>query len=364
LGTSLSALQKDIDANLTPKSFPLHGIKADIRTDAKRLKKEIKNVIAYLPGNDPALSKEFIVIGAHYDHLGLGERNSLAPKEIGHIHHGADDNASGTAGVLELAKAFVQSRARLQRSLVFITFAGEELGLLGSSYYTKTPLFPLDKTIAMLNMDMIGRPRQNKLHVGGIGTSPRFAEMLSLLSKQVDLSLDFSQSGYGSSDHTPFNIKGIPVLFFFSGLHSDYHKPSDTWDKIDAASAQKVLQLVYLAALELDRHSERPPYVKVQEPMPMAGGGRSGYGAYFGSIPDFAEDVKGVRFADVRENSPAAKAGLKPGDVLIQFDGKPVTNLQDFTYGLRSKKPGDAVEVIVLRGERRLKVKVTLEERR
>jgi hypothetical protein len=246
---------------------------------------------------------------------------------------------------------------------VFLAFSGEELGLLGSAYYTKNPAWPLERTEAMLNLDMVGRPREGKLYVGGVGTSPGFKEILEKANR-TGLQLSYSESGYGSSDHTSFYVKNIPVLFLFSGLHADYHKPSDLPEKIQFADAARVGDLALRTTLTLAAQDARPQFVRVQEARPPAGGGGPGYGAYFGSIPDMGEEVEGVKFADIRDGSPAAKAGLKAGDILIEFAGKPIKNLYDFTFALRAHKPGEEVSVTVLRGKEKMTVTVRLEQRR
>jgi len=362
-GRDLAAVQKKIDANLEPQSFELPAVRIRIATEVNRTRKTVRNVVGMLPGSDPALQNEVVVAGAHYDHLGLGDRDSLAPSQIGQIHHGADDNASGTSGVLELARLAAKNKQAFKRSIVFMTFAGEELGLLGSSYFVNHPTIPLENITAMINMDMIGRLTNDRLFVGGVGTSPGFKSWVEDFNKSVGLKLDYSESGFGASDHTSFNAKKIPVLFIFSGLHADYHKPSDTYDKINAQGAVKVLSLVYPMLAKVANEPERLQYAQVQEPQPQ-GGGAGGYGPYFGSIPDFRDDLKGVLFSDVRPDSPAAKAGLKAGDLMVQFDGKPIQNLYDFTYALRAKKPGDVVLVVVKRNDQEVKANVTLEARR
>ena len=356
-------IQKKIDTNLQPQSFEL-PVRAHIATDIVRTRKTVKNVVAGITGSDPALQNEWVIVGAHYDHLGLGDRNSLAPSQIGQIHHGADDNASGTAGVLELSRLAAMNKNEWKRSVLFITFAGEETGLLGSSYFANHPTIPLKNTMAMLNMDMIGRLNNDRLFIGGVGTSPSFRSWLEELNNSVHLHLDYSDSGYGASDHMSFNAKKLPVLFFFSGLHTDYHKPTDTSDKINAKGAVRVLSLVYLTLDKVVTNAGRLEYAEVQQPRPSAAGSGGGYGPYFGSVPDFRDDLKGVLFADVQNNSPAAKAGLKQGDLLVEFDGKPIENLYDFTYALRSKKPGDVVSIVVKRNSQSVKVDVTLEARR
>jgi aminopeptidase YwaD len=362
-GKDLEAIQKQIDTDLKPQSFDL-AARALISTDVVRTRKTVRNVVAGIPGSDPVLKNEWVVVGAHYDHLGLGDRSSLAPSQVGQIHHGADDNASGTSGVLEIARLAAKNKQQWKRSVLFMTFAGEELGLLGSSHFVNYPTVPLNSVVGMINMDMIGRINNNRLFIGGVGTSPNFKSWLEEFNRTVQLQLDYSDSGYGASDHTSFNSKKIPVLFFFSGLHTDYHKPSDTYDKINANGAVKVLSLVYLTAEKMATDTKRFEYTEVQQPKPGTAGSGGGYGPYFGSVPDFRDDLKGVLFADVQNNSPAAKAGLKQGDLLTEFDGKPIQNLYDFTYALQATKVGDVVVVVVKRNGQDVRVNVTLEARR
>ncbi|MGA2741475.1 MAG: M28 family peptidase [Bryobacteraceae bacterium] len=366
-GKNVDEIQKGIDQDLQPRSFAFpNALQVDANPDVERVVKTVHNVAGYLPGTTP----EYVVIGAHYDHLGLGEQFSLAPSLAGTIHPGADDNASGTAGVIELARWFT-TQPKQKRGILFLTFAGEELGLLGSSYFVNHPLLPLDKDVTMINMDMIGRVRDGKVFIGGVGTGTTLKKLLEEVTPKYGLHIDYSEAGYGSSDHTSFTTKQVPVLFFFSGLHADYHKPSDTWDKIDAPDAAKLLQMVAEVGEDLREAPDRPLFVRVKEPEHAgdvagsgSGSGHSGYGPDFGSIPDFGEGVKGVKFADIREGSPAAKAGLKAGDVLVEFDGKPIQNLYDFTYALRAKKPGDEVMVKVMRGSEPVEVKVLLTKRK
>ncbi len=363
-GKDLDEIQKGIDKDLHPRSFAFpDSLQVEANVDVERVVKTVHNVAGYLPGD----TGEYVVIGAHYDHLGLGGQYSLAPSLTGTIHPGADDNASGAAGVIELARWFA-AQPKQKRGILFLAFAGEELGLLGSSFYVNHPELPLSQDVAMINMDMIGRVRDGKLFIGGVGTGTTLRKLVEDAAPRYSLRIDYSDAGYGSSDHTSFTAKQVPVLFFFSGLHADYHKPSDTWDKIDAPDAARVLQLVAEVGEDLREAPERPQFVRVKEPEhsgDMAGSsGHSGYGPDFGSIPDFGEGVKGVKFADIREGSPAAKAGLKANDILVEFDGKPIQNLYDFTYALRAKKPGDEVMVKVLRNGAPVEAKVLLTKRK
>lgn len=367
-GQSLEQLSQAIDKDLSNHSFALDpGLKLALAVDVERIRKSESNVVAILPGADPKLAAECIVIGAHYDHLGFGDQHSLAPSQIGQIHHGADDNASGTSAVLEVAGYFAHRNPQPRHSMIFVTFAGEELGLLGSGYYAEHPAMPMSETVAMINMDMVGRITGNRLYVGGTGTSAGFQKLVETANKSdpaAHFELSYSASGYGASDHTSFTVHSVPVLFFFSGLHSDYHKPSDTWDKIDSVDGARVAELVADSAESIDLLDTKPEYVRVAEPASPAMGGGGGYGPYFGSIPDFGQEHGGVKFGDVRDGSPAAKAGFKAGDVMVDFGGTKIDNLYDFTYALRAHKPGDKVAVTVLRGGDKMTREVTLEVRK
>lgn len=357
----LKQLCETIDKDLTPQSFAFpDSLKVDLAVDIQRLSRTVHNVAAYLPGQ----TEEYVVIGAHYDHLGMGDQFSLGTP--GKTHPGADDNASGTSGVIELARYFAK-QPKPKRGILFLAFAGEELGLLGSAYYVSNPYMPLKNAVAMINMDMIGRIREGKVFLAGSGTGSSFKDLLAEVTpKYPAFKIDLSETaGYGSSDHTSFTTKQVPVLFFFSGLHGDYHKQSDTWDKIDAKDAVELLDLIADVMDRLANGESRPQYVRVEPPQMRMGssGGGSGYGPYFGSIPDFAEPPTGVRFADVRAGSPAEKAGLKGGDIMIEFGGAKVGNLQDYTYLLRQKKPGDEVVVKYLRNGETMETKVLLTKR-
>ena len=360
-GKNLRGLMDDIDQGLKPQSLALPAdLTVEMNVDIDRTVKKVPNVVGYLPGE----TDEYVILGAHYDHLGLGEQFSMSPSQAGQVHPGADDNASGTAGVLELARYFA-ARAKPHRGILFLTFSGEELGLLGSSFYVNNPWLPMDKAVAMINMDMIGRIRDGKVYVSGMGTGSSLKALLEEERPKYNLKLDFSeQGGYGSSDHTSFTIKQVPILFFFSGLHADYHRPTDTWDKIEAEPAAELLRLVADITTHLQADASRPLFVKLAPPAaPQAApgsGSRSGYGPDFGSIPDFSEVPNGFRIADVRPGGPAAKAGVKGGDVMFEFDGKPISSLMDFTYALRSRKPGDEVLVKVRRDGEVKEIKVTL----
>ncbi len=358
---SLKDVQDQINSSTKPASFAFpDDLRLSLNIDVETTRATVNNVLAWLPGQ----TDEYVIIGAHYDHLGRGNFDSLAPSQIGQIHPGADDNASGTAGVLELARLFAPRRGQLKRSILFMDFAGEELGLLGSAAWVKDPTKPLAKSVAMINMDMIGRIKDDKVYIGGVGTGSTFKTVLEQAQKDAPFKIEYSAGGYSSSDHTSFVSKKIPVLFFFSGLHSDYHKPSDTWDKINAPSAARLLDMVESVAVQLADAHDAPAFQVVAEEKPPGGGGGGGYGPYFGSIPDFGQVETGVKFSDVKPNSPAAKAGLKAGDILVQFGDKPIKNLYDFTDALRRSKVGDVVEVKVMRDGQPVTASVKLEQRK
>ena len=332
---------------------------ASLVADVQPLEKVTANVVGMIEGSDPALKPEVIVIGAHLDHLGTGGPGSLAKLSVPTIHHGADDNASGVAGVLAMTRFFgkqpqgktvklaAQLRQRPRRSLVLICFSGEELGLLGSAYYTAHPIVPLEKTVAMLNMDMVGRLRDNKLIAIGSGTAKEWDPLLDSLNRTAGFTLSRSMDGFGASDQQSFYNKDIPVLFFFTGSHAEYHTPADTIDLINAPGEAKVLQMVAECAERIADSPDRPTYQKVSV---TGGGGSPGFRVYFGSIPDYAAMVEGVQLNGVREGSPADKAGLKAGDIIIKFGDLTVKSVQDYTVALSGHKPGDVIKIVVLRG--------------
>ncbi len=318
-----------------------------------------RNVVARLEGRDPALRHEAIVIGAHYDHLGRGGFGSLAPDEDA-VHNGADDNASGVAALLAVAERLAADPPA--RSVIFVAFTGEESGLLGSAHYTAHPAVPLENTRAMLNMDMVGRLGAGPLIVYGTGTADEWDGILDAAASAAGVELARKEDGYGPSDHTSFYLKDIPVLHFFTNVHEDYHRPSDDWERIDMRGIERVVAVVEAAArgaadrraaLTLRRGAGTPP-------APATG---SGYGAYLGSVPDFTPADHGVRLSGVREGSPADRAGLQAGDIIVGFDDDEIADLYAMTAALRERKPGDRVRIRVLREGKELTVTAVLGER-
>ena len=361
-GRSLRVLERDIEASKSPQSFPLaSSLRVSLSVDVEHERAMVSNVVGYLPGK----SEEYLIVGAHYDHLGLGGEGSLAPNRRA-PHLGADDNASGVAAILELARSYAHV-GELERGILFLAFAGEEIGLLGSSHWVENPTLPLENAVAMFNFDMVGRIEKRRLYVGGVGTAEPFEALVQAAASEHELKVDRSKSGYSSSDHTSFAAKKIPVLFFFSGLHSDYHKPTDSADKIDGATTVEMLAMARQIIDGVAQREERLAFVEVApESRRDRGGGdgeQRGYGPWFGSIPDFGEVPNGVKFADVRAGSPADQAGLQGGDILTHWNEAAIKNLYDFTYALRDSKVGDVVTVRVLRGEQEVTAKVTLAAR-
>ncbi len=360
IGKDLKSISDQIDSSLTPNSFEIKNASMETEIEVKRIEKISWNVGAYIPGNDPNYSNEYLVIGAHFDHLGWGEHNSLYMGDKPMIHYGADDNASGTTGLLELAEKFMSVKDQLKRNVVFTAFSGEELGLLGSGYLVNNFPVPTDEVVTMINMDMIGRLNENNdLIVYGTGTSTNWKDILNEKNTN-NFNLTFNDEGFGPSDHSSFYGKQIPVLFFFTGTHSDYHKPSDTADKINAEGEEKVLHFVYDVAEEILQAETKPDYLAVER---KDRGRMTTSRVWVGTVPDFAGEVDGYKLGGVTEGSPADKAGLKAGDIITSFGGKKISNIYDFTYAIGSFVPGDKVEVIVLRGEEELKFEIELASR-
>ena len=352
---------------------------------------EAYNVIGILEGNDSVLKNEAIIVGAHYDHLGKGGQGSLAANST-EIHHGADDNASGVSAMLELSRQFAKEKKN-KRTLIFIAFGGEEEGLLGSQFYVNNPAFPLTKTVAMVNMDMVGRLNENKLTVGGIGTANEWKELVTKfdsitvtsnglnpielpkpkipmeanansvtipgtkLIEPKPFNLQLNEDGFGPSDHSSFYAKQIPVLFFFTGTHNDYHKPTDTADKINYDGLLKVTDFVEEIVKAIDANPTKPTYA-VAKSSGMSGG-RSGFNVSLGTVPNYADGSNdGLLLDGVRDDSPAAKAGIKSGDKIVKLAGKEVRNISDYTVILGELKAGTEYEIVVRRNAENLTLKI------
>jgi len=321
-----------------------------------------ENVVAMLPGTDSSLRGEFVVVGAHFDHLGRSTEGALDPDRKNVIRHGADDNASGTAAVLELARLFAMRPTR--RSIVFATFSGEELGLLGSEYFVTNSPLPVDSAVAMINFDMVGRLRDDKLIVYGVATATELPTLLDSANASIQpLRITALGDGYGPSDHSSFYARNIPVLHFFTDLHEDYHRAGDVASKINAPGEARVVNVAERVIREIADRPTRLTFVRSSGP-PQIAGSRQGSDVYLGSIPDMSDGVgHGLRLTGVRSGSPADVAGLVAGDVIVEFGGRSVKDLYDFSDVLYSHHPGDSVSVTVLRNGDRKQFTVKLGKR-
>src|SRR4051812_38316849 len=310
-----------------------------------------KNVIGILPGRDPVLRNQTVILGAHYDHLGLGGFGSLDPDSTGLVHNGADDNASGVAGLIQVAARLAASPPA--RTVVFIAFSGEELGLLGSAHYVKEPIYPLAGTLAMVNLDMVGRLRNGRLIVFGARSAKEFPGLLDSLNWYAGFDLKAQGDGYGPSDQSSFYSAKRPVLHLFTDLHEDYHRTTDDWQKINIDGLKRVsdFTLGLVTALANRRRQltfqDLPAQLPAQTSAPNPG---PGYGAYLGTVPDMTGTPGGVRLVGVRAGSPAEKAGLRGDDIITRIGQTDVPDLQAMTDALRSHRPGETVEILVRRG--------------
>ena len=364
-GEDLKVIQEDIKKNRLPQSRELDGSTVSLTTEVEYVRAKSANVIGYLEGHDPALKDQAIVVGAHFDHLGYGGpgSGSLLP-DVHEIHNGADDNASGSAALLELEQGFAAEQNSLKRTLVFTAFTGEELGTLGSSYYVNHPSFPLNSTVAMVNMDMVGRLEGKALTIYGTGTSPQWNGLVAKYNKDSMFTLKLIPDGIGPSDHSQFYGKDIPVLFFFTGTHSDYHKPSDDWDKINYVGEEKVTRYVYALVKDLDGDPSRPTFQRTASTSMTTGGDGRGFNVTLGIVPDYGEGQNGMKIGSTRPDGPAEKAGLKAGDLIVMMAGKKVLNIYDYMGILGELKPGQEVDVEVIRDGKSVKTKATMQKRK
>jgi hypothetical protein len=337
-----------------PNSFEIPNMKLTVSVQLTRVESPTSNVIGVVRGTNPTLANEYIIAGAHYDHLGMGDEGTLYSGKERKIHYGADDNASGTAGIMELAALI--ARNPTERPVVFMLFSGEERGLLGSAHYVKNPIIPLENTICMLNMDMIGRLKDTKLNVQGVGTSSRWQGLVDSLGKVYSFTISTAADGFGPSDHSSFYGKDCPVLFIFTGLHSDYHRPTDTWDKINYEGEASVVHFAESALRTIAHTLEKPDFIKVKSTTQTTGG----FKVSIGIIPDYSDNPKGLKITGVREGSPAEKGGMKADDIITKFGTTSIKNIYDYTAVLGQAKAGEKLKIIVLRGPREDK-EVTLE---
>lgn len=364
----LKTLQEAIDASTSPRSTDLKQLEVTGNVAVKRTTATVRNVLAILPGAGERAG-EYLVVGAHYDHLGTGQLgHMLGP--VGSIYHGADDNASGTAALLALA-AKMKATGPLPRSVVFALFTAEEQGLVGSGHFIKHPPVQLDQIVAMLNLDMVGRMKDQTILTGGWGTAPAFESIVREASAAAGLKTQsFEKGGLGPSDHMSFAVKKIPVLFLFTGLHADYHRPTDTADKINYRGIDRVIDasqriITAMASMPRQKYDSSNDSKSTMAFGTSHGGGGGSRRAALGVVPDYgSSDAKnGVPISGVGGGSPADAAGFRAGDVLTSWNDNPLLNLQDLSDRLAQASPGDKVQITVRRGGKPVKLHATLTER-
>ena len=348
---TIASLEAEMKENHKPVSIYLEPT-VTATANVVKTKVTAQNVVGFLEGTDPVLKNEYVIVGAHFDHLGMGGEGSgsRAPDVLA-IHNGADDNASGTAGVIELAQKLSANRSKLKRSFIFVTFTGEEMGLLGSKEFVNKPPVDLKKVNAMINMDMIGRlnPETNTISVGGTGTSIETDSILKILEVGRPYKITHSTDGYGPSDHASFYSDNIPVFYFTTGAHDDYHTPTDDADKINYPGEVAVLDMVYDLALQISAGSR----LTFHEAGAKQGTRYSrNMKVTLGIVPDMvSNDNNGLRVDGVRKGGPADKAGIIKGDRVISIEGQPVTNIYDYMARLGKLKPGQVASVEIIRSE-------------
>ena len=359
-GKSLGAVQKEFDSgNPHVAGFAIPGITVTLKTNVIRQQQTGNNVVAYLPATTPltGVVKPWVAVGAHYDHLGRGTTGgSLAGKEEANaIHHGADDNASGTATVLAIGEAL--STQPRKRHLLIALWSGEELGLLGSAAFVAKPPVPLDALAGYLNFDMVGRVADNKLTVQATGTSAMWPKLLEQANIAAGFDLVLQEDPYQPTDVGSFNTASVACLTFFTGAHQEYHRPSDTADKINYEDLVRVGELASGVIKRLMDSPEAPLFTKVEQKTET--GGRAGLRLFTGTIPDYASDVKGLLLGGVIGGGPAEQAGLAKGDVVIEIAGQSITNIYDYTFALELLKIGQPAKVLYMRGSEKRETSLT-----
>ncbi len=366
-GKTLKQLQDALDQE-NPHGedvrFTLPNVTVSITTKVNHLKKMDRNVVGIIP---PISGNEYVMLGAHYDHLGQGETGGFGIKgEEGQIHNGADDNASGVATMLELAANLAVERTKnpkaFKRGVVFSFWSGEEMGLIGSSHFADNPTIALSNVVAYLNFDMVGRLRENKLTLQGIGSSKAWKGLIEKANVVGGFDLILQDDPYLPTDTTAFYPKNIPVLGFFTGSHEEYHRPADDIDTLNYGGLERVTVMVKHFVLDLAKEGTRPEYVKVEKS--NKGGSRDGLRAYLGTIPDYTSEVQGVKLSGARGGSPADKGGIKAGDIIVEFAGQKIANIYDYTYALNAVKLGKPVKVIIMRDGKKVELSITPEVRK
>jgi aminopeptidase YwaD len=352
---TISELETRLDTNLKPASLNLDLV-LSISTEIIQQEVTTQNVIAVLPGSDEVLKNEFIVVGAHYDHIGWGGKGSGSRRpDTTAIHNGADDNASGVAAVLEIAEKFALGKKAPKRSILFMAFGAEEMGLLGSKFFTKNPLVDKSQIKQMFNLDMVGRldPSKPSLTVGGTGTGVGMEAFLKDHAADRIFQIATNPDGYGPSDHAAFYVEDLPVLFFFTGITEEYHTPDDDIETINIAGEKAIADYAYDLIANLSSRKETFTFQEAGPKGPPSDGKRGK--VKMGIIPDFAAaKTSGFLIGGVVPGGPAALAGMKSGDVMVALEGRPVMNVYDYMSRMTEVKPGQRVTVEVMRGDEKM----------
>jgi hypothetical protein len=365
-GKSLKQVQEELDIENphAEGAFDLTGVTAHINTKIEREQGTGRNVIAYLPAANDSPTTPVLVVGAHYDHLGRGDSNSLARKGEEHqIHNGADDNASGTATVLELAQALAHERdehpEEFPYGIVFATWSGEEIGIIGSSWFVDHPTVSKDRMIAYINFDMVGRLKDNALVMQGTGSSDVWKQLIEKGNVAAGFSIKTDDDPYLPTDVTAFYPKGVPVIAFFTGSHEDYHRPTDDADKLNYDGMERIAKFASAMIMNLEKRTEKPAYLQVAQSKDAAGA-RANMRVSLGTIPDYSGgDIEGVKLSGVRAGGPADGAGVKGGDIIVELAGRPIKNIYDYTYTMDALKIGEPVAMVVVRDGQRVTLTIT-----
>jgi hypothetical protein len=360
---TLDDAQKRLDSgNPHVAGFAIPDVQVRVHVAVVREKQTARNVVAYLPATDAgpgaAEAAPYVLVGAHYDHLGRGDHgNSLAGKEdAGRVHLGADDNASGAAAVLGIGEAL--ARVPRRRGVILAFWSGEELGLVGSNAFVANPPVPIESIAAYLNFDMVGRMHDNKLTIQAVGTSPAWSKLIEQANVAAGFDLQIQQDPYQPTDVATFNQASVPCLSFFTGTHTDYHRPSDTPQKIDYEDLDRVVDFGAAIVRKLEALERPPQFTKVAQPT-ESGAGRAGVRVFTGTIPDYSTDVKGLLLSGVIGGGPAEQAGLRKGDVIVEIAGQSITNIYDYTYALEVLKIGQPTKVVFMRDGQRKETMLT-----
>ena len=353
IGSSRKVVQDKMNSNLKPESFKISDVKISANVELKNIYSRAANVIGKIVSRNHKYRDEYIVIGAHFDHLGYGGPGSGSLKpDTNAIHNGANDNASGTAGLLELAHKLQNNRQLLKRSVLLIGFDAEEKGLLGSKYFIQNPTVEKSDIVTMINMDMIGKMKDSIVVIGGVGTSPIFEKILDSLSMDSGLKFEFDQAGYGPSDHASFYSEDIPVLFFFTGDYdNNYHLPEDDWQFINLKGERQILSVIHDLVIDISRQDLRPSFTlagpKKQQTQ------RNNNKVKLGIIPHYGGTIDGLKIDKIYDpNGPAARAGIRSGDIIKSIDKKPVKDIYEYMQRIKDFKKGQSVPIDIKRDGR------------